>query len=263
MTYHELAPGERHYFTAQLRQARSLLLDDAENFLDVFVVMERLAARLSRSDVKPAHVPFSKNVCALASFTHGHAQVIFGTMGQGSTHEVLFNRIAKWRNEAVHTGSFARGLAEACFQASVLIEEVLMCTAELVEDFMVADVITAEVWHPLAYSRQAMLRHSFSWLPVRVEAGGHNEWKLISDSAILSIPQFSENKPRKNILATPIEKLVFDKKLTLHVVCVVDPKTPIKAARKHFFTNHCPLLVTDTGTRSGRLLGIVTAFDLL
>ena len=63
---------------------------------------------------------------------------------------------------------------------------------------MVKSPITVELWQPVAYARQLMLTHSFSFLPVFLE-----EWQLISESSLARYMR--SDKDWKALLSAPIE----------------------------------------------------------
>ncbi|MEL2319444.1 hypothetical protein AAER40_27925, partial [Klebsiella pneumoniae] len=46
-----------------------------------------------------------------------------------------------------------------------------------VRDFMVRDAVTVQPWQPVAYARQLMLMHSFTFLPVKLD----EQWKLVPE----------------------------------------------------------------------------------
>lgn len=111
----------------------------------------------------------------------------------------------------------------------------------------------------VSFARQQMLLHSFSFLPVRREDG----WYLVSDCAVAQYlaGQNSAEGDRKRIdqaLARSIEEASAEG-LLLEPGSDVRP-TCSKAEALARTSPSRPLLVTDA---EGRLLGIVTPFDLL
>ena len=71
----------------------------------------------------------------------------------------------------------------------------------LVKDFMVKYPITVDSWQPVAFARQLMLTHSFSFLPV--QRGGR--WMLISESAIAKYLRRTDAK-WKELMGMDIER---------------------------------------------------------
>ena len=125
-----------------------------------------------------------------------------------------------------------------------------------VEFVMVKSVIIAEPWHSLARARRAMLTHSFSFLPVDL-----NGWHLLSDQAIVAITRTVEQDESNRRLALSVEEAVEKHQLELSKAYVVQPNVPISDLAKH--PRSWPLVVTETGNSCGRLLGILTPFDIL
>ena len=83
----------------------------------------------------------------------------------------------------MHTGVYARHATQAAIELCIGLEGALMKEQQyvrnLVQDFMVKGAVTIEPWQPVAHARQLMLTHSFSFLPVFLDA-----WKLVSEYAL-------------------------------------------------------------------------------
>lgn len=104
--------------------------------------------------------------------------------GWFSRFDALFDLVKSARNDAMHSGVYARHATAAAIELCIGLEAALMKEQQMprksVQDFMVKSPVTVESWQPVALARQLMLTHSFSFLPVRVDG----KWKLISESAM-------------------------------------------------------------------------------
>jgi CBS domain-containing protein len=96
-----------------------------------------------------------------------------------------------------------------------------------------------------------MLAHSFSYLPVFIQ----NKWHLLSDG---NIAKYIESN-RKQLLAQSVHEAVADG-LCIESVDSCNPSTSSSEVIEKFSGK--PLLVIDA-MHERKLLGIVTAFDLL
>lgn len=160
----------------------------------------------------------------------------------------------------MHTGAYARHATSAAIELCIHLEEAVMVTmnsdAEEVQDRMVRQVVTIEDWHPVAYARQLMLTHSFSFLPVRIE----NYWKLVSE---MSVANFLRNERDKR-LAMPISDAVKqDNPMSLEKAMQIRPNQKIDDLYETSFASGARLwLVTESDT-SDRLLGVLSPFELI
>ena len=104
--------------------------------------------------------------------------------GYFSSFDSLFDLVKTARNDAMHTGVYARHATAAAIELCIGLETALMNVANMprtiVKDFMVKSPIIVESWQPVAFARQLMLTHSFSFLPVQRDG----KWMLISEGAI-------------------------------------------------------------------------------
>jgi predicted transcriptional regulator len=70
----------------------------------------------------------------------------------------------------MHSGVYARHATESGIALCIGLEEALMVEQQIVrtrvDDFMVRSAVVVHPWQPVAYARQLMLMHSFSFLPV-------------------------------------------------------------------------------------------------
>ena len=121
--------------------------------------------------------------------------------------DALYELVRSARNDAMHTGVYARHAAAAGIELCIGLEEALMntkspMTRKLVKDYMVKSPIVVEPWQPVAYARQLILTHSFSFLPVKL-----GTWKLVSETAMARYIQFGGNAGSDwaKLLGTSIE----------------------------------------------------------
>lgn len=191
---------ERLYHRDVLRAGRYAALADAEGFHAICFAVEALGLRLlgKKADLgkyeAKLHELSSESV-VLAELSATHAEWF-------SKFSSLYDLVRSARNDAMHSGVYARHATAAAIELCIGLEEALMKQQQhprqLVKDFMVKSPITVEIWQPVAYARQLMLTHSFSFLPVF-----HKNWQLISESSLARYMR--SGKEWKELLSTPIE----------------------------------------------------------
>lgn len=132
-------------------------------------------------------------------------------------------------------------------------------------------VVEAKLQETVSAVRRTMLSDSFSFLPVQLE-GGH--WSLISDAAVVRfLRQHHDTCSRAERLAMPLDAALGGDGLKGAAGSALEPIHLIDAAA--YVTEQAevdsvldriderPVLVTSDGKPSGRLVGILTSFDLL
>ena len=129
-----------------------------------------------------------------------------------------------------------------------------------VVDVMVHNPVTADMWHPVSYVREIMLAEAFSFLPV-FDAG---KWKVVADYSIaqfLKRPDIQMNRRDRLILS--LKDAIDRQFITLTEPIRCTATTP--SSEVGVKLQGPPVLVTEPGAEVGteRLIGIVTAFDLL
>lgn len=172
-----LTPDERRYFRDQLRNARYSALADAEGFHSICFGIEELGLRLTG---RPGTLNKFRNSIAEAlsiDLTAPHLPHL-------SSFGALFDIVREARNDAMHTGSYARRATAKALELCLILEDALMPgdRVRTVRDYMVRDPVALEDWMPVAKARQLMLLHSFSNLPVLVKG----QWYLVNEIAIAS-----------------------------------------------------------------------------
>ncbi len=132
-----------------------------------------------------------------------------------------------------------------------------MSDAAKVFQFMVRDVVEAKLWHPVSYVRQQMLKHAFSYIPVRVEA----TWWLVPE---YSLAQYLRGAPsqntRKKRLATRVGDAVAAKELLLLQADTAAPEDLIVQTLQRICER--PILVVDPA-HEDVLAGVLTSSDVL
>jgi CBS-domain-containing membrane protein len=103
--------------------------------------------------------------------------------GLFGSFEALYEIVRRARNDAMHSGSYARRATAKALELCLMIEDGLMAgrmAVRTVADYMVRDAVAVEPWAPVAKARQVMLLHSFSNVPVRLKGN----WQLITEVGI-------------------------------------------------------------------------------
>ena len=184
---HKLSLEERQYYRDELRAARYSALADSEGFLAICYALEALGLRLL--DRKESLGAYKNKLKAIATQSVILSELPECHPGTFTGFDALFDLVKTARNDAMHTGVYARHAAAAGIELCIGLEEALMNTKEnteetpvtrqLVKDYMVKSPIVVEAWQPVAQARQLMLTHSFSFLPVKLD-----RWKLVSETAM-------------------------------------------------------------------------------
>lgn len=247
---------ERLYHRDQLRAGRYAALADAEGFLDICFALEALGLRLlgKKADLGKYKEPLSdlsKDSVVLTEMSMSNPE-------RFSRFESLYDIVRRARNDAMHTGVYARHATEAAIELCIGLEEALMKQQQhprhVVADFMVKSPVTVELWQPLAHARQLMLTHSFSYLPVKLES-----WMLISESAMARY--LITHRNWGELLATSIDEASRNG-LSLMPATVVSLEDDIRTLLDQNHEKFSPSLwlVQDV---HGRICGILTPFELM
>jgi hypothetical protein len=155
------------------------------------------------------------------------------------------------RNDAVHSGAFARHLTRHCIELALYIEEGLMNGARSISDFMVRDPVFIKRWQPVGYARQQMLLGSFSYLPVQL---GDDVWHLLGDHAVAQYLSVADD--RSAALCRSIDE-AHSEGLRLEEAEIVSPEATVSEVLHR--SRGRPVLIVARD----HLLGIATPFDLL
>lgn len=246
-----LGQEQRVAFAHEFRAARAISLQDAECFEEHLFVLERLGSYLLVADgdlgkFQPAMENLAKEspLAFEAERACPERHVSFTT---------LYEEVRVGRNHAMHHGAVARNLAKHAQELAVIMEDALMRGASKAREFMVRNPICAELWEPLSAIRRTMLLNAYSFLPFRSKNG---EWKLLSDADVVAFTRGTAADRKRRLLLRLDEALDEHLKVTEAPTC--DMEEPIDRVSKSM--GNVPWLVIDEGNR---LLGLITAFDLL
>lgn len=172
---------ERLYHRDELRAGRYAALADAEGFHAICFALEALGLRLNGR--KAALGSYEAALGALAESSVVLSKLAEIHPERFSRFAPLFAFVKSARNDAMHTGVYARHATAAAIELCIGLEEALMKEQQIprqtVQDFMVKTPVTLEPWQPVAHARQLMLTHSFSFLPVFI-----GNWKLLSETGL-------------------------------------------------------------------------------
>jgi hypothetical protein len=239
-------------FANQLRNAREAALKDAEAFDGILHAVERLGRFLTkRSDGNLGQ--YGSKLQEIAARSPLAEEVPKRFRGLLTTFSSLLDLVRHARNDAFHEGASARHLTGHAIELALILEDALRSSeAPVVADYMVRNPVCAELWQPIGFVRQQMLASSFSFLPVLSK---HRIWCLVSDRAIAAY--LGRSWPdRKDRMAS----LLGEAPIELKRAKLVQEDTSLDKALTAL--KDAPLLVRQKG-KHPRILGIVTAFDLL
>ncbi|MFP3710077.1 hypothetical protein SB783_39415 [Paraburkholderia sp. SIMBA_009] len=189
-----LSTNERVYYRDELRAARYAALADSESFTEICFVIEALGLRLLGR--QEAMGEYKKRIaeCAQVSPLFGDLPRLFPATFK--TFDALYRTVKQARNDAMHTGAYARHATGAAIELCIGLEEALMMNGKPdVGDVMVKSPITVDPWQPVAHARQLMLMHSFSFLPVYLD----NSWHLVSELGLARYLNVSVNKKAERL----------------------------------------------------------------
>lgn len=202
----DLLPDERLHYRDQLRAARYSALANAEGFEEICFALEALGLHLKRERGDMGkYKPCIQKLSLQSSTLHGLAE---SSPGLFSTFDALYETVRRGRNDAMHTGVYARNVTHKAVELCIGIEEALMAQAAdsnaTISQYMVKSPITLERWQPVAYARQLMLLHSISYLPLKKENG---DWVLLSETSLVRYLRSSEPNQDQTAVETPAKRL--------------------------------------------------------
>ena len=251
-----LQRDERLFYRDTLRSARYSALADAEGFANICFALEDIGLRLlgKKRDLGS----YEESLGQLASDSVVLSQLSLQFPKHFTNFQVLYSAVRRARNDAMHTGVYARHVTSAAIELCIGLEEAIMkqqdAPKKLVADFMVKLPISVEVWQPVAHARQLMLTHSFSFLPIL-----RNGWKLLSEVAMAKYLNSGQNF--NELLAAPIESAIGNG-LTLVDAKVVAWDSDVSELLDLLDEHAGPTLwlVED---RQDKLAGVLSPFELM
>jgi hypothetical protein len=251
-----LTRQERLHHRDLLRQARYEALADAEGFSSICFAVEALGIRLLQQVGDLGQYKIKLADLARDSFVL--SELAPYNPGYFSSFESLFRMLRTARNDAMHTGVYARHATTAAIELCIALEEALMkeqdMTRKLVQDFMVKTPITVESWQLVAHARQLMLTHSFSFLPVYID----EQWRLLSE---IGLAKFLKGGTERKLTAMPIGAAQANG-LELRVAKVVKGEDDVLVLlnEQSVDEGHTLWLVQEM---PGRLCGVLSPFELM
>ena len=142
-----------------------------------------------------------------------------------------------------------------------MLEDALATFRSTVGHLMVVGVVEAKLHETVSAVRRTMLSHSFSFLPVQLEDG---HWSLISDAEVARFLRQHQETCLRALGGDGSE--VSAGKALRKIRCVdaaayVGEEDDVNSVLDRI--DERPVLVTSDGQPKGRLVGILTSFDLL
>jgi len=241
MAFTALADPVKSRLLQKCRDARSLILRDSEAYIEATQTLEHVGQVISGKIGK-----------GLGAYRDSLWEPVKLTRLERHDYVRLFNVVKDARNDAVHNGAWARHISTRLIDLILLIEEGLTMSLTRVKDLMVRDPVSAEWWELLYSLRRKILETSFSHLPV---LGNNSTWLLVSETNLML---FLRSDPIERRAMTLKEAVANGLDLILAPTCHEEDLANEVLTK----TKEGPLLVTDVN-KPERLLGILTAFDLL
>lgn len=205
----DLSTAERIFHRDQLRAARYAALADSEGFQQICFALEALGMRLhgKKADLGT----YGRRLKQLAKASEILSEFAERFPSNFTTFDALFEAVRTARNDAMHTGVYARHATQSAIELCVGLEAAIMkdrtLTRHQVKHYMVKSPVSVAPWQPVAHARQLMLTHSFSFLPVK-----HDGWHLLSETSLARYLQLrAEGRPGVlTLLAAKIEDAAKD-----------------------------------------------------
>ncbi len=246
---------QKLFYRDQLRSARAVALANAEGFQAVLHSLELIGQQLV-GEVRGLG-EYEAELSSLADASPLSADIPSKWPGCHTTFRALYDELRRARNDAVHQGSHVRTLTDHAVELTIILEDALMSDASMISQFMVRHVVEAKPWHPVSYVRQQMLKHAFSYLPIRVE----NTWRLIPEYSVARYLRGSRSQnTRKKRLATRVDDPVAAKELHFLQAVTAAPEDLIAETLQR--VGEHPILVVDPA-HGDVLAGVLTSSDVL
>lgn len=258
VTLPELDAAEWLFFRDRLREARYGALADAEGFQQMCFAFEALGARL-RNDSG-----------ALEKYQRFLSQLVLQSTPVGyQDFDILYEAVKQARNDAMHTGAYARHAAESAVRLSLLIEEAILSRLVMKENrvrttvahFMVRTPVVAETWHTVGHARRLMLLNSFTYLPIFWEG----RWHLLSDMDMAKLFQSLDQTGRNRAAATSIEGVLKSNTSLLkpRAAAIVDADCEVKTLLNGDHPGLWLVVNAKEGEELKHLVGVLSPFELM
>lgn len=233
---------------ARLRDARALMLSDAEAFHEAAMTLERVGQVLC-GKMRNGLGAYRDELIALATREQ---------TSNSSAVVRLFETVREARNMAVHEGAWARHLGGRLVDLFLILEQAIMDNMKCAGDIMVRQSVVAELWQLIAHVRQAMLANSFSSLPVFVD----NQWQIVTDLMVMRFLRDAGSKEDRNKRSSKtLGAAIQDGDIVPMQAKCYAPATKIEDIAAAM--DQGVVLITEGDSSAPRLVGILSAFDLL
>jgi hypothetical protein len=254
---------ESVFYRDRLRTARYAALADAEGFAEICFALEALGMRLlGRKETLGQYANCLSKLASLVPLRLELSEILPGFF---TSFSALYETLRTARNDVMHSGAYARHATSAAIEICIHLEEAVMAASsknpKLIKHFMVKQVVSVEDWQPVAYARELMLTHSFSFLPSFIG----NKWHLISDFSVAAfLSSSADSDDRKKRLSSSILEA---RTKGLHVIDADvrranEDVSILLSATTAAPANQKIWLVADE-SKPDRLLGILTPFELM
>ena len=214
--------------------------------------IERVAKYCRRSAFRVATLGDEKTRRCVEDLVRCGAPFMLEETGlPGWTFRELYRKVYKSRNDLMHTGTAAVLTGTRTVALALVLMEALLSRNErerpTADQLMVSNPVCARSWQTLADVRRTMLMYDYTTLPLEdggcqngsgwyvLQAGDLARYFLKDPSRVKETVRESTALPRQCVLAVDTDTAISD----------VAAKVPVVVAKK------------------GRLVGIITAFDLL
>lgn len=260
---------ERIHYRDRLREARYAALADSEGFAQICFVVEALGHRLLGEQkplgcLKNDLIELARSSTSLAGLSSKFPE-FFGDF------PALLETLHKARNDAMHTGSYARHATAKAIELCLVLEDAMMTNTTFQKtagNCMVRSPVSMEPWQPVARARQLMLMYSFSFLPIFIDG----KWKLLSELALARFLQGSAAKRDERLALTLKEAMNHDPKLELldakTVVATNLVDTLLSEANDNATSDRLWLVISSNKSGNStseppRLVGVLSPFELM
>jgi hypothetical protein len=249
---------ERLHYRDRLRASRYAALADAEAFSEICFAVEAIGLRLDGKEATMNH--YFHRIRALAEDSAVFSEMPHRFPQLFSRFDALYKTVQIARNDAMHAGIYARHVTTAAIELCIGLEEALMKEQQLVrtkvKDYMVRSPIIVHPWQPVAYARQLMLMHSFTFLPVKI-----GDWKLVPEVSMAKFLRRHED--RKFALGRSIQDAASleNNALDLLTAHVVGPEDEVSDLLSGAPANQPTLWLVDDGHAG--LAGVLSPFELM
>jgi len=252
----DLEREEWLHYRDRLRTARYCALADAEGFGEICFALEALGLRLLGKKSDMGH--YTEAIRKLAEDSVVLTELSVEFPKYFAKFDALYETVRIARNDAMHTGVYARHATVAAIELCIGIEEALIKEEKVqrtqVADFMVKSPVSVEIWQPIAYARQMMLTHSFSYLPVF-----QGRWKLLSELAMAKY--LNSDADWKCLMAATIEKASTDGLQLIDAMTVrTDDEIKKLLSSEGISCNPTLWIVED---EHGKIAGVLSPFELM